>query len=644
MDSHDRTQRTTNQPSCEFLEPRQLLAAAAVSINAHKPNASETNPTATGRGQFVIRRSGPTTSPLVVNYRLAAGSTAISGIDFLRLASSATIPAGRAYTFVDVIPIDDRLAERRETVALQLDRSSRYSLVRDTARITIADNEPVVSIASADPAASETEPTGAGAGRFIIRRTGSLAKLLTVKFHARGASTADSGADFAPLPAAINIPAGRTYAYINVTPVDDDAQEDRESVIVQLDASPMYTRAARYFSTVRIEDNDQPRLAWWNNNWHFRVPIFVSAASSARTDKVVEQAVNFTQALAQLHTSGALIENSLRVIEVTEDGQTVLDENVPFQFDRAGDFNASTNAAGVVALLMKGNTDANAMRFYHVYFDTTGTFAPATFQPLVTVTDNQSDEGLAAVKIQTTTATYFYQKQAGAFSSILDRDGNDWVGFNPTPGSQGSGEDRGIPTGGGGFHPGFNNGTTTIVNSGPLKTTLITDRTSDAGEAWRMRWDIYPTYAVGTMLVAPRPYWFLYEGVPGGSIDLSDFVVRSDGTQTEINQSWTEDNGLGAQSGQEWAYFADGAVNRFMFFAHNDTDNLTDSYFLLPGGQMTVFGFGRHNLDTFMTAVPNHFTIGLADGGSNVAAAGGVINGASVALATSVGSGEERPG
>jgi hypothetical protein len=43
---------------------------------------------------------------------------------------------------------------------------------------------------------------------------------------------------------------------------------------------------------------------------------------------------------------------------VTEDGQTVLDENVPFQFERAGDFNASTNAAGTIALLMKGNTDA----------------------------------------------------------------------------------------------------------------------------------------------------------------------------------------------------------------------------------------------------------------------------------------------
>jgi hypothetical protein len=148
-----------------------------------------------------------------------------------------------------------------KTVVLQLEPAVRvHAIARGTARVTIADNEPLVSIAAADPNASETDPTGAGAGRFIVRRTGSLANLLTVKFHVRGASTADAGADFAPLPAAINIPAGRAYAYINVTPVDDDVQEERESVIVQLDTSPMYTRATRYFAPVRIEDNEAPRL------------------------------------------------------------------------------------------------------------------------------------------------------------------------------------------------------------------------------------------------------------------------------------------------------------------------------------------------------------------------------------------------
>jgi hypothetical protein len=60
-----------------------------------------------------------------------------------------------------------------------------------------------------------------------------------------------------------------------------------------------------------------------------------------------------------------------------------------------------------------------------------------------------------AVKIETQTATYFYQKENGGFSSIVDNDGVDWVGFHPTSGSEGAGEFRGIPNAvfpGGGFH------------------------------------------------------------------------------------------------------------------------------------------------------------------------------------------------
>jgi hypothetical protein len=113
MDSARRTRRVIPDLLIEPLEPRTLLAAT-VSINAHLPNASETNPTTTGRAQFVVRRTGPTTSPLVVNDRLGAGTTALNGVDFLRLGTTVTIPAGRAYTYVNVVPIDDRLAERRE--------------------------------------------------------------------------------------------------------------------------------------------------------------------------------------------------------------------------------------------------------------------------------------------------------------------------------------------------------------------------------------------------------------------------------------------------------------------------------------------------------------------------------------------------
>ena len=48
----------------------------------------------------------------------------------------------------------------------------------------------------------------------------------------------------------------------------------------------------------------------------------------------------------------------------------------------------------------------------------------------VVITDD-IDEGLACFKIVTESATYFYDKAGAGFTSILDRDGIDWINFHP---------------------------------------------------------------------------------------------------------------------------------------------------------------------------------------------------------------------
>jgi hypothetical protein len=123
-----------------------------------------------------------------------------------------------------------------------------------------------------------------------------------------------------------------------------------------------------------------------------------------------------------------------------------------------------------------------------------------------------------------------------------------------------------------------------------------------------------------TVLEFTGSYWFLYEGTPGGAMDDADAVVRSDGTVTNRFTAWNDADGLGSGNGQEWAYFRDSAVNRFLFMAHHETDNVEDSYFNLDDN-MTVFGFGRRNTPggsptALLGGANNTFTIGLADGGS----------------------------
>ncbi|WP_428938717.1 hypothetical protein [Fontivita pretiosa] len=505
-----------------------------------------------------------------------------------------------------------------------------------------------LTIAATDATASETDPLRSGRGQFVIQRpTGPITEPLTVKYTVTAASTATQGSDFYTLKGKVLIRAGARSALVNLYPRNDSLVEGDETVIIRIvnNTFPLVNRQ----TTITIQDNDpetaSPPPGWWNTSWHFRTPISVNVGAFSRTDYPVQRPINFTTILSRLGRSGALIEESIRVIEYASDAKTVIDENVPFQFDKAAGYDAASNASGTLVFLVKGETAANAVRRYQVYFDTTGSFSAPTFTPLVRTTDNVTDEGFESVRIETPVATYFYQKAEGGFSSIVDVDGNDWVSWNSNSNPGSAGGFRGIPNmGPAGFHPGAGHDVTTeIVSRGPLRTVL--ESTDSDGN--RVQWEFYPTFARQTVLSMNQPYYFLYEGTPGGGLDANDTVVLSDGSVHSIDETWSDTDGLGSDNGEEWVYFRDsdvGANGRYFYFVHNTPDQLEDSYFNLEDN-MTVFGFGRHNNpgappDQLLTAVANVFTMGLSesgDGGADFAAASEMINGVYRPLSVTVG-------
>lgn len=347
---------------------------------------------------------------------------------------------------------------------------------------------------------------------------------------------------------------------------------------------------------------------WWNTGWDYRLPITVNAGGTARSDKPVDVALNFTSLLSGLGETGALDVNSIRVLEVNGSG-IVVDDNVPFQFDQDANFDAATNAAGTLVWLMEGATGASEARTYHIYFDVTGgSFTPPSFTPQVTLTDNVNDEGFDSYQIVTGNATYFYHKTGGGFSSLNDANNNDWISYSTATGS--AGDFRGIPnmvhpSDGGYFHPGRNNVTSTILSQGPLRAVF---QSTSLNNQWRTQWEIFPGYARMTVLQAPLNYWFLYEGTPGGLLETAtDFLVGSTGTQASAGTPWSGD-----LSGEEWLYFADPNVGRSLFAANHNEDDKIDSY-VVQNNEMTVFGFGRDGNGRHLTAVPAQFTIGLMD-------------------------------
>ena len=377
---------------------------------------------------------------------------------------------------------------------------------------------------------------------------------------------------------------------------------------------------------------------WWDNTWPYRVSLTVDADGYERYDKAGEIDVNFTNLWQSIGITDSFDADSIRVVEVDGSGN-VLDANVPFQFDPAASFNASTNALGTLTLILTGTTSASTTRLYYVYFGPTGGSYPApTFTPMSTKSATVTDAGFSAFKVETTAGNWYYHKDGGGFSSLDDTNGNDWISYSTATGADG--DFRGIPnmvhpTDCGFFHPGRTNVTSTVKVDGPVKVTIESknlqpDGCTTVANAWKVVWDIYPTYArMRTVTQAPaKNFWFLYEGTPGGSVGAEDVVVWSDdATERPLTTPWCRDTsalgvlptGCGGNDGgdwsSEWAYFVDKTVGRSLFMLHDENDTIPDAYAIQNGAtsSMTVFGFGRIGNTRYFNTVPQTFYVGLVD-------------------------------
>ena len=342
---------------------------------------------------------------------------------------------------------------------------------------------------------------------------------------------------------------------------------------------------------------------WHDASSPARITVEVACGEYACYDRPVEIELDFSALAAQaLGRQVKFDEASLAVMEVKPDGSKV-GKVVVWQFDRYEAFDATTHAVGTLTLVLGGDTAGGATRRFQVYFG--GKTRPVLHKPMVTVADDVQHQGQASYKIITPGGTYLYHKQGGGFASLFDADGNDWISYRPRGGS--AGHFRGIPNmvyPEGHFHPGGTGFVSRIEADGPIKVSIVSQSGDDK---WACRWDIFPTFARLTVTKAAGPYWFLYEGTPGGKLDLdNDFCIRSPNVRTKASESW-----ITTLPDPEWVAFGDGKIKRVLYMVHCQPDKAEDSYWPMQGN-MTVFGFGRKNLEKYMTAVPNQFVIGLA--------------------------------
>ncbi|SOE20921.1 hypothetical protein SAMN06298216_1396 [Spirosomataceae bacterium TFI 002] len=242
----------------------------------------------------------------------------------------------------------------------------------------------------------------------------------------------------------------------------------------------------------------------------------------------------------------------------------------------------------------------------------------------VTITES-NDEGMRAYKIETQSATYFYQTEAGGFSSIIDTYGNDWINFKTEPKStfpaSAASDYRGLPNlvhggpQGGLGHPGFSKCTSTIITKNTIRST------SNDGK-WEWEWRFFPDHAKLNLIKTDpsRSYWFLYEGTIGGNYEPENDLwgTNVDGLRKD-KPDFIKNEGVF----ENWqtVYFGDKDGKNTFFISQDKADELDDVFgFMgntLDGNNsldgMVVFGFGRGKGTTPLLAQKQSFTIGLID-------------------------------
>jgi hypothetical protein len=236
----------------------------------------------------------------------------------------------------------------------------------------------------------------------------------------------------------------------------------------------------------------------------------------------------------------------------------------------------------------------------------------------VRLTEEAVDEsagGLPAFKVETPAATYYLEKTGAGLSSLVDRDGNDWLSFHPRPGSRAGGEFRGFPNAvhqqdGSYFHP-RNSGTDPAVvrveRAGPDRVSIVAE--SDRGH-WACRYDFYPSRCDFTMTRIPeqRKFWVLYEGTPGGKLAATNWWMTSAIAQRQPISRRHE----GDIPSPEWIAFGDAGLDRALVLVQHSDDTHPDTHYAMDE-LMTVFGFGRQGLTKYLDQVPARFSIGLVE-------------------------------
>jgi pyrrolidone-carboxylate peptidase len=200
-------------------------------FEANYPNVTEGG---VFNATFTLQRTGDLSlNSLTVNYTI--GGTAVNGVDYELIGTTATFSPADEYVTITIEPIVDAITEATETVTLTLAAGGGYEILTPdpvSANIIDAAVSPIqVSVVADVMSLNESSPGNVG---FTFNRTGSTTSALIVNYTIGG--TATNGTDYELIGNTITFDANSNLAYLIIDPIDDAISGDNETIIITLAA------------------------------------------------------------------------------------------------------------------------------------------------------------------------------------------------------------------------------------------------------------------------------------------------------------------------------------------------------------------------------------------------------------------------
>ena len=196
-------------------------------------------------------QSGYTTS---INYTVSGTSTG-GGTDHDLGSGTVTFTPGDQSESISFSITNDILDEPNETIILSLTSPVNATVGSDTTHtmtITDDDAEPFVSFSSTSSSGSE----GSSPITLPVSLSATSGKTITVNYAVTGGTATGSGTDYTLASGQLSFSPGITSRTITVAIVDDDYNEDDETIVVTLSNPSDATLGSNQVHTYTITDDD----------------------------------------------------------------------------------------------------------------------------------------------------------------------------------------------------------------------------------------------------------------------------------------------------------------------------------------------------------------------------------------------------